>query len=128
MSRGFYWRVSLVLFAALAAWTVLLPSIPRIAPPWVQRVVKPRMNLGLDIRGGARLSYDVQIGAAIAQRRDRAVESVREQLARDFSFHRGEGRLTEDASRQLQTRVTVRRNEADNRELTIRFVRASDAG
>ena len=85
------------------------------------------MNLGLDIRGGARLSYDVQIGAAIAQRRDHAIENIREQLARDFSFHRGEGRLTEEGSTRLSTRVTIRRTEVDNRELTIRFVDAHDA-
>src|SRR6476620_12232114 len=101
MSRGFYTRLITVLVVALAAWTILWPSFPRIAPPWIQRLMTTRMNLGLDIRGGARLSYDVQIGAAIAQRRDRAVESIREQLARDFSFHRGEGRLTEEASTQL---------------------------
>ena len=128
MSRGFYTRLITVLVVALSAWTILWPSIPRIAPPWVQRYIHARMNLGLDIRGGARLSYDVQIGAAIAQRRDRAVESIREQLARDFSFHRGEGRLTEEASTRLTTKVTVRRSEADNRELTIRFVSASDVG
>ncbi len=128
MSRGFYTRLITVLVVAIAAWTVLWPSIPRIAPPWVQRLVRARMNLGLDIRGGARLSYDVQIGAAIAQRRDRAIESIREQLARDFSFHRGEGRLTEEASTRLATRVTVRRSDADNRELTIRFTNGGDVG
>jgi preprotein translocase subunit SecD len=116
-----------IILAALGAWMVLWPSIPRIAPPWVQRLVKARMNLGLDIRGGARLSYDVQIGAAIAQRRDRAIESIREQLARDFSFHRGEGRLTEEASQRLAQRVTVRRNDLDNRELTITFANPADA-
>lgn len=127
MSRSFYWRVIIILVAALGSWMIVWPSIPRIAPPWVRNLIKARMNLGLDIRGGARLSYDVQIGAAIAQRRDRAIESIREQLARDFNFHRGEGRLTEEASQRLATKVTVRRNDLDNRELTIRFVNPADA-
>jgi preprotein translocase subunit SecD len=116
----------IILVATLGAWMILWPSFPRIAPPWVQNAVKSRMNLGLDIRGGARLSYDVQIGAAIAQRRDRAVEAIREQLARDFSFHRGEGRMTEEASQRLATRATVRRSDLDNRELTINFNNPSD--
>lgn len=123
MNRGFYWRVTLILVVVLGAWFVLWPSIPRIAPPWVTRTVTSRMNLGLDIRGGLRLAYDVQIGAAIGQRRDRAVEGLREQLATDFQIHQGEGRLTEEQSRRLAERVAVRRNEADNRELSARFLR-----
>lgn len=127
MNRGFYARVVFILVTALTAWVILWPSFPSIAPPWVSRFVSSRMNLGLDIRGGARLSYDVQIGQAIAQRRDRSVEGIREQLARDFSFHRGEGRLTEEASRRLGERVTVRRSEGDNREIRVHFNTASDA-
>ena len=116
MNRGFYWRLSIVLAAAFAAWMVLWPSIPRIAPPWVRRVIPQRMNLGLDIRGGARLSYEVQIGVAIGQRRDRAVESVREQLAINYRLLReGQGRLTEDASQRLAERVTVSRNDSTPR-------------
>ena len=52
-----------------------------------------RLNEGLDIRGGARLSYDVMIGQAIAERRNLQMENVREQLARDFHIHRGQERL-----------------------------------
>lgn len=122
MNRGFYWRVTLVLLAVFAAWMVLWPSFPRIAPPWVQRAISARMNLGLDIRGGARLTYEVQIGQAIAQRRDRAVESVREQLARDLHIIGSEARLTTEAANRLSERgVTVRRSDTDNRELTITF-------
>jgi len=127
MTRGFYWRLWTVILVALAAWTIIWPSIPRIAPPWITRLVSARMNLGLDIRGGARLSYDVQIGMAVAQRRDHAIEGIRDQLARDLNLHRGTGRLTEEASEQLARRVTVRRSEIDNRELTIRFVSPADA-
>jgi len=128
MSRGFYWRVSIVLLSLVGAWFVLWPSMGRIAPPWLQRTIRARINLGLDIRGGARLSYEVQIGAAVAQRRDRSIESIREQLARDFSLHSGEGRLTEEAANRLGRRVNVHRTEIDNRELTITFTNPSDVG
>jgi len=127
MNRGFYWRVAIILVVAFSAWMILWPSIPNIAPAWVQNWIKPRMNLGLDIRGGARLSYDVQIGTAISERRDRVIEGMRESFARDFSILGNNARMTDATLRELRSRVTVTRNDSDNRELTIDFTNESDA-
>lgn len=127
MNRSFYARVLTILVVALAGWMVVWPSLSRIAPRWVTEKIPYRMNLGLDIRGGARLTYDVQIGAAIASRRDRVIESLREVLAIDYGFHSGNGRLTEEASEQLRRKVQFRASEVDNREFTAIFRDAADA-
>ncbi|MBL8682896.1 MAG: protein translocase subunit SecD [Myxococcales bacterium] len=126
MNRSFYLRLTTILVVMLAGWMVLWPSFGKIAPAWVKAKIPYRMNLGLDIRGGARLSYEVQIGAAIAARRDRVIENIREQLATDYGFHSGTGRLTEEASQRLAGKVQMRRNEGDNREFSVIFRNAAD--
>lgn len=127
MNRGWYWRLGTVLFVIVAAFVVLWPSIPKLSTPWVRAHIPFRLNEGLDIRGGARLSYDVQIGQAIADRRARAMESFRGQLASDFGVHHGEGRLTPDEITRLSQRVTVVAG-GTNREFVARFRNSADLG
>lgn len=125
MNRGWYWRLGTVLFVIVGAFVVLWPSIPKLSTPWVRAHIPFRLNEGLDIRGGARLSYDVQIGQAIADRRARSMESFRGQLASDFGIHRGEGRLTPDEITRLSQRVTVVAGST-NRDFVARFRTAAD--
>lgn len=127
MNRGWYWRLGTVLFVIVAAFVVLWPSIPKLSTPWVRAHIPFRLNEGLDIRGGARLSYDVQIGQAIADRRARSMESFRGQLASDFGIHRGEGRLSPEEITRLAERVTVVAG-ATNRDFVARFRNAADLG
>ena len=125
MNRGWYWRLGTVLFVMVAAFVVLWPSIPKLSTPWVRAHIPFRLNEGLDIRGGVRLSYDVQIGQAIADRRARSMEDFRGQLASDFGIHHGEGRLTPDEITRLAERVTVVAGST-NREFIARFRNAAD--
>jgi preprotein translocase subunit SecD len=126
MNRSFYVRLMTILLVAMAGWVVLWPSFTKIAPAWVIQKIPYRMNLGLDIRGGARLSYEVQIGAAIAAQRDRTIEGLRDTLAIDYGFHSGAGRLSEEASQRLASKVQIRRSEVDNREFSVIFRTATD--
>ena len=125
MNSGWYWRLGTVLFVMVAAFVVLWPSIPKLSTPWVEAHIPFRLNEGLDIRGGVRLSYDVQIGQAIADRRARSMEDFRGQLASDFGIHHGEGRLTPDEITRLAERVTVVAGST-NREFIARFRNAAD--
>lgn len=126
MNRGWYWRLGTVLAAIVAAFVVLWPSIPSVSTPWVRSHIPFRLNEGLDIRGGARLSYDVQIEQAIAERRNARMDDVRDQLARDLGIHRGTGRLTPDEGNRLAQRVSVRAG-GSNREIRVRFTQSADA-
>ncbi|MFO0647411.1 MAG: protein translocase subunit SecD [Polyangiales bacterium] len=125
MNRGWYWRLGLVLASIVASFVILWPNIPGLATPWAKAKIPFRLNEGLDIRGGARLSYDVQIGQAIGERRNRQIEDVREQLARDFRIHRGQDRLTPDEVTQLARRVTLTAL-SNNRQFNVRFTDAAD--
>ncbi|MBL8604351.1 MAG: protein translocase subunit SecD [Myxococcales bacterium] len=126
MNRGWFWRLGTVLAVVMAAFVVLWPSLPRVATPWAESHIPFRLHEGLDIRGGARLSYDVQIGQAIAERRNRAMDSVREQLARDFGIHHGESRLSPDEITRLAERVTLSASPTP-REFAVRFRNAGDS-
>jgi preprotein translocase subunit SecD len=125
MNRGWYWRLGLVLASIVAAFAVLWPNIPKLSTHWARTHIPFRLAEGLDIRGGARLSYDVQIGQAIAERRNRLIEDVREQLARDFHIHRGQDRLTPEEATRLATKVTLAAGST-NREFVVRFRDAAD--
>jgi len=125
MNRGWYWRLGLVLASLVASFVVLWPSIPKASTPWVRAHIPFRLNEGLDIRGGARLSYDVMIGQAIGERRNLQMENVREQLARDFHIHRGQERLTGDEVTRLAEKVTLAA-APNNRQFTARFRSAAD--
>ena len=125
MNRGWYWRLGLVLASLVASFVILWPSIPKASTPWVRAKIPFRLNEGLDIRGGARLSYDVQIGQAIGERRNRQMEDIREQLARDFRIHRGQERLTPDEVTRLAEKVTLAASP-NNRQFTVRFRSAAD--
>jgi preprotein translocase subunit SecD len=125
MNRGWYWRLGIVLASIVAAFVILWPSIPGVSTPFARAKIPFRLNPGLDIRGGARLSYDVQIGQAIGERRNRQMEDVREQLARDFHIHRGQERLTPDEVTQLARKVTLAALP-NNRHFNVRFSDPAD--
>src|SRR4051794_31399767 len=81
MQRGWYLRLLLMVSVTTVAWLVLLPSLDTWlpAPAAVRKTVTGRISPGLDIRGGLRLTYDVDIAEAVRDRRDlRADELVRE--------------------------------------------------
>ncbi|MEM9191689.1 MAG: protein translocase subunit SecD [Myxococcota bacterium] len=72
MDRGWYFRFATVLVlvtsAVLALWPSLDNWIP--APQWVKETFEGRISPGLDIQGGLRLMYEVDVDAAIENRRD----------------------------------------------------------
>ncbi|MEZ4255901.1 MAG: protein translocase subunit SecD [Polyangiales bacterium] len=84
MDRGWYLRLGVVLCAAAFAWLALWPSfdewklIP--APDLVKETFKGRISPGLDIQGGLRLMYEVEVDEAIRDRRDRIAQQLRPRL------------------------------------------------
>ena len=87
MERGLYLRFAVVLASAILAGLQLWPSIDdwragsdgdRTAPAWVAEWFPGRISPGLDIRGGLRLQYEVEVEEYIRDRRD----TLSEQLVR----------------------------------------------
>ena len=89
MDRGLYLRFAVVVGSAILAGLQLWPTIDdyrldqnpeaaRTAPEWVTDWFPGRISPGLDIRGGLRLQYEVEVEEYIRDRRD----TLSEQLVR----------------------------------------------
>ena len=66
---------------------------------------------GLDLRGGMRLVYTVEVDEAIRDKRDHYADDMRQELATAFGFHTGEGRVTRDELTKLDDKVHVAQPE-----------------
>ena len=75
---------------------------------------------GLDLRGGLRLVYTVEVEEAIRDKRDHYADDMRQQLATTFGLHSGEGRVTRDELSKLDEKVHVAQPEAAIIRLTFK--------
>ncbi|MGD0674947.1 MAG: protein translocase subunit SecD [Polyangiaceae bacterium] len=66
---------------------------------------------GLDLSGGLRLVYTVEVDEAIRDKRDHFADEMRQELATLFGFHSGEGRVTRDEIAKLDEKVHVSQPE-----------------
>ncbi|MCS6858525.1 MAG: protein translocase subunit SecD [Sandaracinaceae bacterium] len=83
MNKGWYIRFSLVVVLTVIAGIVFWPSLggTALAPPKaIEKLVGRRIALGLDIRGGLRLVYEVEVEQAVEDRRDLRAQQVLERL------------------------------------------------
>ena len=71
-----------------------------------------RIAPGLDLSGGMRLVYTVEVEEAIRDKRDHFADEMRQELATIFGFHSGDGRVTRDELAKLDDKVHVAEPEA----------------
>jgi preprotein translocase subunit SecD len=81
MDRGWYFRLAIVVGSSLLGFLALWPSVDRWlpCPDIVKETFDNRINPGLDIKGGLRLMYEVEVDEYIRDRRDRLAEQVQRQ-------------------------------------------------
>jgi preprotein translocase subunit SecD len=128
MSRWWYTKVLFVLFLGIGAFASVWPSLESMiglkAPPWVKEHVKARINRGLDLRGGLRLVYTVQVDEAIRDKRDRFADELRTKVATALGIHKTEAPLTADEQKQLAEKLSVDRIE--HNKFLLKFKDAGD--
>ncbi|MFT5355981.1 MAG: preprotein translocase subunit SecD [Polyangiales bacterium] len=130
MDRSFYLRLSAVVLAIVAASLALWPSLEAVgagpAPEWVQTVFPGRISPGLDIQGGIRLVYEVEVDEYIRDRRDRYSEQMVRELGALLGVYDNDeiDTISRDQLREVGTRVTVQR--VGRRGIRLVFVEASD--
>jgi preprotein translocase subunit SecD len=66
---------------------------------------------GLDLSGGLRMVYTVEVDEAIRDKRDHFADEMRQELATAFTLHSGEGRVTRDELGKLDEKVHVSQPE-----------------
>lgn len=103
---------------------------PRPAPAEGEDPLPPRVNFklgrGLDLRGGLRLVYTVDVSEAIKDRRDHYYEEIRTTLAKQYGFHEGNLAPSEDALKKLREKVVVEAPHDRADTILLTFAAAAD--
>jgi preprotein translocase subunit SecD len=125
IDSGWCMRFGLTVSSALLGFLVLWPSLDRMTdgkipcPGWVEQRISFRLVSGLDLRGGMRLVYTVDVDEAIKDKRDRYFEDMRVELAKAFGLHTGVERPTEEVYVKLRELVDI---EAPRRPANVLHV------
>lgn len=109
------WRARMGLTSALIllSFLVLWPSLSELTggklacPPYIKERVQARLVAGLDLRGGLRLVYTVDVAEAIKDKRNSYFEDMRTDLARLYAGHQGEDAPNEATLEVLRTKVRL---------------------
>ncbi|MCC6902072.1 MAG: protein translocase subunit SecD [Polyangiaceae bacterium] len=106
-------RAGLVFTLITTGFFVLWPSLERLSggklpcPSYVEEHSKFRLVAGLDLRGGLRLVYTVDVDEAVKDKRDRYYEQMRAELAKVYGLHSGDELPSEEALAKLRDKVAV---------------------
>ena len=109
------WRTKVGFVAAifLGSIVVLLPTFEGMSngkikcPAYVRDHITFGVQKGLDLQGGMRLVYTVEVEEAIRDKRDKFADDMRHELAVAFKFHTGEGLLKRDEITKLDEKVHI---------------------
>jgi len=110
---GWRFRAGFVTCTFLTACLVLLPTLNNVTAGKVPcpEYIRDRMSFaiapGLDLRGGMRLVYTVEVEEAIRDKRDHLADEMRQSLAVLYAFHTGDGPLNHEESGKLESKVHV---------------------
>lgn len=127
MDRGWYLRSGLVLCLLVGAFFVVWPSVDAWvpAPAWLKERVTSRIAPGLDIKGGLRLTYEVEVDEAIRDRRDRLVDDLLDRLGIAFGIFDQDERPTREELDKVRERVKV--EPVGERQIRVTFKSEADA-
>jgi preprotein translocase subunit SecD len=114
--------------AFICAWPTLnfmsKGKIP--CPAYVKEKVSFRLLRGLDLQGGLRLVYTVDVEEAIKDKRDRYFEEMRNELTKVYGIHTGNERVNNEELNKLNALVTVDKPTTDAATLILKFKKPED--
>jgi preprotein translocase subunit SecD len=97
-------------------------------PAWLKE--KGRVDFaiapGLDLRGGLRLVYTVEVEEAIKDKRNNIADEMRQELATSFGIHSGDKRPTLDELNKLREKVIVSAPETEPAIIRVKFTNAAE--
>ena len=130
MDGGWRLRVAFVVSTLLTSCLVLWPTANSAfggklrCPKYIQDRVQFGIAPGLDLRGGLRLVYTVEVEEAIRDKRDHIADEMRQELATMFQMHAGEGRVTRAELNKLDELCHV--STPESAFIRLRFANAAD--
>ncbi|NUP05859.1 MAG: protein translocase subunit SecD [Polyangiaceae bacterium] len=86
-----------------------------------------RLVRGLDLKGGYRVEYVVDVQEAIKDKRDRAYDNIRVTLARKFGITKEDAYPTPAEIDKLKERVVLSKPKEDVGKLSLAFTNEEDA-
>jgi preprotein translocase subunit SecD len=93
-------------------------------PAYLKNNITFAIAPGLDLSGGLRLVYTVEVDEAIRDKRDHFADEMRQELATAFGLHSGEGRITRDELGGLESKVHV--SQPETALIRLKFVDKND--
>jgi preprotein translocase subunit SecD len=134
MDRGWYFRLAIVVGSTVLGLLALWPSVDRWlpAPDIVKEYFDNQINPGLDIKGGLRLMYEVEVDEYIRDRRDRVAEQVQRQCGVLIGVVSEEDAddIDKETMSKIQERCKVERVDKDGgavRAIRLTFSNQADA-
>ncbi|MDI1432161.1 protein translocase subunit SecD [Polyangium sorediatum] len=151
------WRVKagFVLFLALGSWLAIYPTYSderygridrsglgpeerakveedarvgnRGVREWLLSNIEFRLVRGLDLKGGLRLVYTVDVDEAIKDKRDRYYDELRQTLARSYGIVGAEQQASVEDLKKLTGKARVEKSRDNVGTLFIHFEDAADA-
>jgi len=94
---------------------------------WLLHNVNFRLVRGLDLKGGLRLVYTVDVDEAIRDKRDRFYDELRQSLARAYGFTAQDKQSTNEDLKKLIGKVRLEKSRDQAGTLFINFEDAADA-
>ena len=131
MDRGWYTRFLFVVLLVVGAWVALWPTLHFYEvlpmPAGFQDFAEKRakINLGLDIKGGLRLMYDVEVDEAVRDRRDLRGEQLERRLAEKLGIVEEGDYPTREQLAKVRERLAI--SAEGERGLKLAFTDANDA-
>jgi preprotein translocase subunit SecD len=129
------WRMRFGVVMSVTAISVvsLWPSLENMTggaipcPAYIKDRVEFRLVAGLDLRGGLRLVYTVDVDEALKDRRDRHYEDMQIALAKIFELHSGDERPPEEVYAKLREKVSFDKPNGDVRSIRLTVKNPADA-
>jgi preprotein translocase subunit SecD len=114
--------------AALAMWPTVSnwTSGKLPCPAYVKERIDFRLIAGLDLRGGLRLVYTVDVEEAIKDKRDNYYEDMRRELAKLFGLHQGDDVPSEQVYQKLRDKVDLEAPRSPSNLIKLRVKEGTD--
>lgn len=94
---------------------------------WLVSNVPFRLVRGLDLKGGLRLVYTVDVDEAIKDKRDRYYDEIRQALSRSYGFTEKDKQATNDDMKKLVGKARVEKSREHAGTLFVNFEDAADS-
>ncbi len=129
---GWRARFGFVSAVGVVAFLLMWPTLGNMSegklpcPRWVQERVDARLVAGLDLRGGLRLVYTVDVAEAVKDKRNSYYDDMRRELAKLYADHDGDSVPTDATYAKLREAVEVAAPRTHTDKIELRILEGHD--